>query len=167
LLLTFAEGIEESHRWSIVCNLSLGIAKGLDHLHTGLDKPMVHGNLKTSNVLLDANYECRISDYGLYLLLSPAAAQEMLEASAAQGYKAPELVKMRDATCESDVYSLGVVLLELLAQKERADDGEGEEPERLLRAGHGLLQPVAVPETQHEAGTQEARGDREINGREC
>ncbi|AQK73229.1 Protein kinase superfamily protein [Zea mays] len=45
--------------------------------------------------------------------------------------------------------------------------GEGEEPERLLRAGHGLLQPVAVPETQHEAGTQEARGDREINGREC
>lgn len=126
------EGIEESHRWSIVCNLSLGIAKGLDYLHTGLDKPMVHGNLKTSNVLLDANYECRISDYGLYLLLSPAAAQEMLEASAAQGYKAPELVKMRDATCESDVYSLGVVLLELLAQKERADDDGRPNPRDIL-----------------------------------
>uniref|UniRef100_M8BLU4 Putative kinase-like protein TMKL1 n=1 Tax=Aegilops tauschii TaxID=37682 RepID=M8BLU4_AEGTA len=46
----------------------------------------------------------------------------MLEASAAQGYKAPELVKMRDATRESDVYSLGVVLLEMLAHKEPAGD---------------------------------------------
>ncbi|CAL5020528.1 unnamed protein product [Urochloa decumbens] len=117
------EGIAESQRWNIVCNLSLGIAKGLDHLHTGLEKPMVHGNLKTSNILLDANYECRISDYGLYLLLNPAASQELLEASAAQGYKAPELIKMRDATRESDIYSLGVVLLEMLAQKEHTDDG--------------------------------------------
>ncbi|CAL4967929.1 unnamed protein product [Urochloa decumbens] len=117
------EGIAESQRWNIVCNLSLGIAKGLDHLHTGLEKPMVHGNLKSSNILLDANYECRISDYGLYLLLNPAASQELLEAAAAQGYKAPELIKMRDATRESDIYSLGVVLLEMLAQKEHSDDG--------------------------------------------
>ncbi|XP_066332231.1 putative kinase-like protein TMKL1 [Miscanthus floridulus] len=128
------EGIAESHRWNIVCNLSLGIAKGLDHLHTGLDKPMVHGNLKTSNVLLDASYECKISDCSLYLLLNPAAAQEMLEASAAQGYKAPELIKMRDATRESDVYSLGVVLLELLAQKESSDDGRPNPRDILLPA---------------------------------
>ncbi|GJN21739.1 hypothetical protein PR202_gb09251 [Eleusine coracana subsp. coracana] len=87
-----------------------------------LEKPMVHGNLKTSNILLDANYESKISDYGLYLLLNQAATQEMLEASAAQGYKAPELFKMKDASRESDIYSLGVVLLELLAQKESADD---------------------------------------------
>lgn len=128
------EGIAESQRWSIVCNLSLGIAKGLDHLHTGLEKPMVHGNLKTSNILLDANYECRISDYSLYLLLNPAAAQEMLETSAAQGYKAPELIKMRDATRESDIYSLGVVLLELLAQKEPGDDGRPNPRDILLPA---------------------------------
>ena len=122
----------ESHRWNIVCNLSLGIAKGLDHLHTGLDKPMVHGNLKTSNVLLDASYECKLSDYSLYVLLNPAAAQEMLEASAAQGYKAPELIKMRDATRESDVYSLGVVLLELLAQKESSSDDGRPNPRDIL-----------------------------------
>lgn len=46
----------------------------------------------------------------------------MLETSAAQGYKAPELIKMRDATRESDVYSLGVVLLEMLAQKEPSNN---------------------------------------------
>lgn len=126
LLSTHAEGIAESQRWSIVCKLSIGIARGLDHLHTGLDKPMVHGNLKTSNVLLDGSYdECRVSDYGLHLLLSPAAAQEALEAAAAQGYGAPELAKARDATRESDVYSLGVVLLELLAPAPSGGDGDG------------------------------------------
>lgn len=109
-----------------MCKLSIGIARGLDHLHTGLDKPMVHGNLKTSNVLLDGSYdECRVSDYGLHLLLSPAAAQEALEAAAAQGYGAPELAKARDATRESDVYSLGVVLLELLAPAPSGGDGDG------------------------------------------
>ncbi|XP_062219824.1 putative kinase-like protein TMKL1 isoform X2 [Phragmites australis] len=118
----FMQGIAESQRWNIICKLSLGIVKGLDHLHTDLEKPIVHGNLKTSNILLDANYECKISDYGLYLLLNPNAAQEMLDTSAAQGYKAPELMKMRDATRENDIYSLGVVLLEMLAQKLSTDD---------------------------------------------
>ncbi|KAL5207392.1 hypothetical protein ABZP36_031827 [Zizania latifolia] len=116
------EGIVESQGWDIICKLSLGIVKGLDHLHTGLEKPIVHGNLKTNNILLDANYECKISDFSLYLLLNPAGAQEMLETSATQGYKAPELIKTRDATRESDIYSLGVVLLEMLAQKESAND---------------------------------------------
>lgn len=136
LLSTHAEGIAESQRWSIVCKLSIGIARGLDHLHTGLDKPMVHGNLKTSNVLLDGSYdECRVSDYGLHLLLSPAAAQEALEAAAAQGYGAPELAKARDATRESDVYSLGVVLLELLATAPAGGDGVG--------VGDGILIPAS------------------------
>uniref|UniRef100_A0A0D9VJ27 Protein kinase domain-containing protein n=1 Tax=Leersia perrieri TaxID=77586 RepID=A0A0D9VJ27_9ORYZ len=116
------EGIVESQRWNIICKLSLSIAKGLDYLHTGLEKPIIHGNLKTNNIVLDTNYECKISDFGLYLLLNPAGGQEMLQTSAAQGYKAPELIKMRDATRESDIYSLGVVLLEMLAQKESTND---------------------------------------------
>nr|CAC39066.1 putative protein [Oryza sativa] len=116
------EGIVDSQRWNIICKLSISIVKGLDYLHTGLEKPIIHGNIKTNNILLDANYECKISDFGLYLLLNPAGAQEMLETSAAQGYKAPELIKMRDATRETDIYSLGVVLLEMLAQKESAKD---------------------------------------------
>ncbi|BAF15394.1 Os04g0548400, partial [Oryza sativa Japonica Group] len=72
-------------------------------------------------IMLDADFQPRISDFGLYLLLNPAAAQQMLEASAMQGYKAPELIKMREATRESDIYSLGVILLEMLAQKEAAN----------------------------------------------
>ncbi|KAE8795756.1 putative kinase-like protein TMKL1 [Hordeum vulgare] len=118
------EGINDSQRWEIICKLSVGIVKGLDHLHTRSQKPIIHGNLKTSNIMLDADFQPRVSDFGLYLLLNPAAAQDMLEAAAVQGYKAPELIKMREATRESDVYSLGVILLEMLAQKEAAaNDG--------------------------------------------
>uniref|UniRef100_A0A453CQ11 Protein kinase domain-containing protein n=1 Tax=Aegilops tauschii subsp. strangulata TaxID=200361 RepID=A0A453CQ11_AEGTS len=100
-----AEGINDSQRWEIICKLSIGIVKGLDHLHTRSQKPIIHGNLKTSNIMLDADFQPRVSDFGLYLLLNPAAAQDMLETAAVQGYKAPELIKMREVTRESDVYS--------------------------------------------------------------
>ncbi|GMI75656.1 hypothetical protein like AT5G07620 [Hibiscus trionum] len=115
-LLTDGNG--ESHRWSVICRISIGIARGLDHLHTGLQKPIVHGNIKPNNILLDRNYQPYLSDFGLYLLLNPTSAQEMLDASAAEGYKAPELIKMRAATEETDIYNLGVIFLKLLSGKE-------------------------------------------------
>ncbi|KAB1204145.1 putative kinase-like protein TMKL1 [Morella rubra] len=111
-------GNGESHKWAIIYSISIGIAKGLEHLHTGFQNPIIHGNLKSKNILLDRNYQPYISDFGLPLLLNATAGQEMVEASAAEGYKAPELIKMRDATEETDIYSLGVILLELLSGKE-------------------------------------------------
>ncbi|XP_044504886.1 putative kinase-like protein TMKL1 [Mangifera indica] len=111
-------GNGESHKWTIIYGISIGIARGLDYLHTGLPKPILHGNLKSRNILLDRNYQPYVSDFGLHLLLNPAVGQEMLEASASQGYKAPELIKMKDVSKETDIYSLGVILLELLSGKE-------------------------------------------------
>lgn len=113
-----ADGNGECYKWSNICRISIGIAKGLEHLHTSQEKPIIHGNLKSKNILLDRSYQPYISDSGLHLLLNPTAGQEMLESSAAQGYKAPELIKMKDASEESDIYSLGVILLELLSGKE-------------------------------------------------
>ncbi|XP_038686530.1 putative kinase-like protein TMKL1 [Tripterygium wilfordii] len=112
------DGNADSHKWINIYNISIGIAKGLDHLHTGLQKPIIHGNLKTKNIFLDRNHQPYISDFGFHLLLNPTAGQEMFEASAAQGYKAPELIKMKDACEETDIYSLGVILLEILSGKE-------------------------------------------------
>ncbi|KAL5810794.1 hypothetical protein ACOSQ4_027362 [Xanthoceras sorbifolium] len=111
-------GNVESHKWNIVYSISIGIAAGLDHLHTGCQKPVIHGNLKSKNILLDRSYQPYISDFGLHFLLNPTAAQEMMEASASEGYKAPELIKMKDASLETDIYSFGVILLELLSGKE-------------------------------------------------
>ncbi|KAG9452216.1 hypothetical protein H6P81_005120 [Aristolochia fimbriata] len=118
LSLFLRDGKEEAQRWPVIYRISLGIVKGLDYLHTGLPKPLVHGNLKSKNILLDSRYEPYISDFGLHLLLNATASQEMLEASAEQGYKAPELIKMKEASIESDIYSLGVILLEILTGKE-------------------------------------------------
>ncbi|KAG6475066.1 putative kinase-like protein TMKL1 isoform X1 [Zingiber officinale] len=111
-------GVAEAYRWDIIYRISIGIAKGLNHLHTGLEKPIVHGNLKSNNILIDVDYLPRLSDFGLHLILNPSAAQDMLEASAAQGYKAPELVKVRDISKETDIYSFGVILLEMLTQRD-------------------------------------------------
>lgn len=58
----------------------------------------------------------------MHLLLNPTAGQQILEVSGSQGYKAPELIKMKDACEESDIYSLGIILLELLSGKEPIDE---------------------------------------------
>lgn len=112
------DGHGESHKWANVYSIAVGVAKGLEHLHAGMYRPVIHGNLKSKNILLDRNYEACVSDFGLHLLLNANAGQEMLEASAAEGYRAPELIKMRDASEETDIYSFGVILLELLSGKE-------------------------------------------------
>jgi serine/threonine protein kinase len=112
------EGIDETHKWDITCKISIGIARGLDHLHNGLLKPVVHGNLKANNVLLDSNFQPRLSDFGLHLLLNSTAAKEILESAASNGYKPPELMKMKDVCTSSDIFNFGVVLLEMLSPKE-------------------------------------------------
>ncbi|KAE8715975.1 HAD superfamily, subfamily IIIB acid phosphatase [Hibiscus syriacus] len=112
------DGNMESHRWSVIYKISIGMVRGLDHLHTGLQKPIIHGNLKSKNVLLDRNYQPYLSNFGIYLLLNPTSGQEVLEASAADGHKAPELIKMRGASPETDIYSLRVIFLEQLSGKE-------------------------------------------------
>lgn len=107
-----------SNRWEVIYNISLGIARGLGHLHNGLQKPLIHGNLKSKNVMLDYDLQPRLSDFSLYLLLRPVAAQGMFEALTVEGYKAPELIKIKEARMETDIYSLGIIFLEMLTRKE-------------------------------------------------
>ncbi|XP_042507575.1 putative kinase-like protein TMKL1 [Macadamia integrifolia] len=112
------DGNGESHKWAVIYRISLGIVRGIDHLHYGLPFPILHGNLKSKNILLDENYQPYVSDFGLHLLLNSSVSQEIVDISASQGYKAPELMKIKEASKESDIYSLGVILLEILTGKE-------------------------------------------------
>eukprot|EP01018_Ginkgo_biloba_P039898 Gb_15482 [translate_table: standard] len=100
--------------WARRHKIALGSAKGLAHLHTGLEIPIIHGNLKSKNVLVDEFFVAHLTDYGLDRLMSPSAAAEMMSASSLEGYKAPELQKMKRANTKTDIYSFGIFLLEIL-----------------------------------------------------
>ena len=84
--------------------IALGSARALAYLHKPCVK-MAHGNIKSSNILLNRDYEPYLSDYGLICLLNPAS----VGASRFVGYRAVEVTDIRKITMQSDVYSFGVV----------------------------------------------------------
>ncbi|XP_009619382.1 leucine-rich repeat receptor-like protein kinase PXC1 [Nicotiana tomentosiformis] len=99
--------------WTTRISLVLGAARGLAHIHEEYaDSRIPHGNVKSSNVLLDKNGVACISDFGLSLLLNPVHAIARLG-----GYKAPEQAEIKRLSQKSDVYSFGVLLLEVLTGK--------------------------------------------------
>lgn len=96
--------------WTTRISLVLGAARGLANIHEEYaDSRIPHGNVKSSNVLLDKNGVACISDFGLSLLLNPVHAIARLG-----GYKAPEQTEIKRLSQKSDVYSFGVLLLEVL-----------------------------------------------------
>lgn len=96
--------------WTTRISLVLGAARGLAKIHEEFDTSKVpHGNVKSSNVLLDKNGVACISDFGLSLLLNPVHAIARLG-----GYRAPEQAEIKRLSQKADVYSFGVLLLEVL-----------------------------------------------------
>ncbi|OAY73407.1 putative leucine-rich repeat receptor-like protein kinase IMK3 [Ananas comosus] len=118
-----ARGPDTPIDWPMRMNIAIGVARGLHHLHT--DVNMVHGNLTSSNILLDAEGSPKIADYGLSRLMSAAANSNAIATAGALGYRAPELSKLKKASAKTDVYSLGVVLLELLTGKPAGETTNG------------------------------------------
>ncbi|CAH8384530.1 unnamed protein product [Eruca vesicaria subsp. sativa] len=116
-LATFlhARGPEVHINWPTRMRLIKGMARGLFYLHTHAN--LIHGNLTSSNVLLDENNNAKISDYGLSRLMITAAGSSVIATASALGYRAPELSKLKKANTKTDVYSLGVIILELLTGK--------------------------------------------------
>ncbi|RAL51678.1 hypothetical protein DM860_010396 [Cuscuta australis] len=106
--------------WTTRLGLVLGVARGLSHIHQEFEESRIpHGNLKSSNILLDKNGTACISDFGLSLLLNPAHAVARLG-----GYKAPEQAEMKRLSQKADVYSFGVLLLEVLTGRKVPSPGD-------------------------------------------
>ncbi|KAI5082428.1 hypothetical protein GOP47_0002171 [Adiantum capillus-veneris] len=95
--------------WDTRVKIALGAALGIDYLH---GQGFTHGNIKSSNILLTNNYNSSVSDYGLAQLVSATPAANRIV-----GYRAPEVTDIRRVTQKADVYSFGVLLLELLTGK--------------------------------------------------
>ncbi|TKY56615.1 inactive receptor kinase [Spatholobus suberectus] len=98
--------------WNSRVKISIGIARGIAHIHSVGGPKFTHGNVKSSNVLLNQDNDGCISDFGLTPLMNVPATP-----SRAAGYRAPEVIETRKHTHKSDVYSFGVLLLEMLTGK--------------------------------------------------
>ncbi|XVF09425.1 hypothetical protein REPUB_Repub07fG0091700 [Reevesia pubescens] len=97
--------------WDVRSGIALGAACGIEYLHS--QGPNVsHGNIKSSNILLTKSYEARVSDFGLAHLVGPSSTPNRVA-----GYRAPEVTDPRKVSQKADVYSFGVLLLELLTGK--------------------------------------------------
>ncbi|KAJ8542060.1 hypothetical protein K7X08_016926 [Anisodus acutangulus] len=127
--------------WPTRMRIAKGTTRGLLHLHTNAN--IIHGNLTSSNVLLDENTDAKIADYGLSRLATAAANSNIIATAGALGYRAPELNKLKKANVKMDVYSLGVIMLELLTGK---SPGE---------ATNGVDLPRRVASIVKEEGTNE------------
>ncbi|XP_014504817.1 probable inactive receptor kinase At5g58300 [Vigna radiata var. radiata] len=98
--------------WNSRIKISVGIARGIAHVHSVGGPKFTHGNVKSSNVLLNQDNDGCISDFGLTPLMNVPATP-----SRAAGYRAPEVIETRKHSHKSDVYSFGVLLLEMLTGK--------------------------------------------------
>lgn len=89
------------------------VAEGLTYLHHGWDQMVVHRDIKSSNILLDAEMRGRLGDFGLAKLYQHGEVPNTTRVVGTLGYLAPELANLASPTAASDVYSFGVVLLEV------------------------------------------------------
>ena len=103
--------------WKKLQDIALGIAKGIEYLHQGCDQRILHFDIKPHNVLLDHNFNPKISDFGLAKLCSrEQSAVSMTVARGTMGYIAPEMLSRNigNVSYKSDVFSYGMLLLEMV-----------------------------------------------------
>lgn len=108
--------------WSARLRIATGVAQGLAYLHKGYVPHLLHRNLKSTNILLDADYEPKLTDFAIDRIVGEAPFQSTITSEFAHScYNAPECRYSKKATEQMDVYSFGVVLLELITGRQAED----------------------------------------------
>ncbi|GAA0155866.1 transmembrane signal receptor [Lithospermum erythrorhizon] len=113
--------------WSTRYAIALGSAKGLEYLHHGCERPIIHRDVKSSNILLDELFKPTIADFGLAKITQTNSTKDSTHVIAGtHGYIAPEYGYTNKINEKSDVYSFGVVLMELVTGKRPIEQEFGE-----------------------------------------
>uniref|UniRef100_A0A0E0B1Y3 Protein kinase domain-containing protein n=1 Tax=Oryza glumipatula TaxID=40148 RepID=A0A0E0B1Y3_9ORYZ len=149
-------GVGESLNWASRVRILLEAAQGLDYLHTGCNKPIIHRDVKTSNILLGQNLQAKIADFGLSkVYVSDTQTHMSATAAGSMGYIDPEYYLTGRITESCDIYSFGVVLLEVIT---------GERP---IMQGHGhIIQRVKMKVVAGDISSiadARLRGDYDVN----
>ncbi|PON50258.1 Serine/threonine protein kinase [Parasponia andersonii] len=108
-------------KWETRLQIARGAARGLAYLHQSCEPHILHRDIKSSNILLDENFEAHLADFGLARLILPYDTHVTTDLVGTLGYIPPEYGQASVATYKGDVYSFGVVLLELLTGKRPMD----------------------------------------------
>ncbi|TKY48072.1 G-type lectin S-receptor serine/threonine-protein kinase SD2-5 [Spatholobus suberectus] len=113
--------------WDTRYNIALGTAKGLAYLHEECEVRIIHCDIKPQNVLLDDNFAAKVSDFGLAKLMSREQSHVFTTLRGTRGYLAPEWITNYAISEKSDVFSYGMVLLEIIGGRKNYDQWEGAE----------------------------------------
>ncbi|WVZ09642.1 hypothetical protein V8G54_014172 [Vigna mungo] len=130
--------------WANRVKIAAGAARGLAYLHEDCNPRIIHRDIKSSNILLDFNYEAKVSDFGLAKLALDANTHITTRVMGTFGYVAPEYASSGKLTEKSDVYSFGVVLLELITGRKPVDVSQPLGDESLVEWKDEELMPLEI-----------------------
>uniref|UniRef100_A0ACD5VN43 Uncharacterized protein n=1 Tax=Avena sativa TaxID=4498 RepID=A0ACD5VN43_AVESA len=117
--------------WSTRCKIITHIAKGLSYLHEECTKRIAHLDVKPQNILLDDNFNAKLSDFGLCKLIDRDISHVVTRMRGTPGYLAPEWLTSQ-ITEKADVYSFGVVVMEVISGRKNVDTSRSEESIHLI-----------------------------------
>ncbi|OIW13069.1 hypothetical protein TanjilG_17629 [Lupinus angustifolius] len=109
--------------WEARIKILLGTAKALAYLHEAIEPKVIHRDIKSSNILIDDEFNAKVSDFGLAKLLGAGKSHVTTRVMGTFGYVAPEYANSGLLNEKSDVYSFGVVLLEAISGRDPVDHG--------------------------------------------
>ncbi|KAI9389934.1 hypothetical protein POPTR_008G111600v4 [Populus trichocarpa] len=125
--------------WATRVKIAAGAARGLAYLHEDCHPRIIHRDIKSSNILLDINFEAKVSDFGLAKLALDTNTHVTTRVMGTFGYMAPEYASSGKLTDKSDVFSYGVVLLELITGRKPVDASQPVGDESLVEWARPLL----------------------------
>ncbi|MQL73558.1 hypothetical protein Taro_005886, partial [Colocasia esculenta] len=119
--------------WNTRMKIAAGAAKGLEYLHDKANPPVIYRDFKSSNILLDKGYHAKLSDFGL-AKLGPVGDKSHVSTRVmgTYGYCAPEYAMTGQLTVKSDIFSFGVVLLELISGRRAIDSARAHAEQNLV-----------------------------------
>ncbi|XP_076882836.1 putative LRR receptor-like serine/threonine-protein kinase At1g12460 [Bidens hawaiensis] len=135
-----SSGVGNRLNWPTRFRIALGTARALSYIHHDCKPQILHLNLKSNNILLDEDYGPKLSDYGLVKLLPLLDNFGLTRFHNAVGYVAPELAQSMRLSDKCDVYSFGVILLELVTGRKPVESLGGTEVVVLCEYVRGLIE---------------------------
>lgn len=141
-------------KWSHRYNIAIGLASVLSYLHQECEQQVIHRDIKASNVMLDANFNPRLGDFGLARIMDHDKSPVSTLTAGTMGYLAPEYLQYGKATDKTDVFSYGVVVLEVCC---------GRRPIEREQEGHKMVNLVDWVWELHSKGAICDAVDKRLN----